>query len=164
MQDPSIAAYALLAASISALWLPPCMRIRMIKPWMILLWMSVAAAWLSGLIDARALASILLLALSCVITENKSYRRGVRIAAAALFVLMAAGLATHALPGFHNITIIEEARISRDGLPYSLHLNFDKALIGVFLLGFGHYLRCEKRGLAATLKIYAGVTGATAAV
>lgn len=51
-----------------------------------------------------------------------------------LFVLTAVALALHGLPGFDNARVIDQARFSPDALPFSMHLNLDKPLIGFWLL------------------------------
>jgi membrane protease YdiL (CAAX protease family) len=52
--------------------------------------------------------------------------------------LLSIGLLIHRLPGFANPKIISSLRLSDDALPYDKYLNFDSALIGLFILGFGH--------------------------
>lgn len=43
----------------------------------------------------------------------------------------------HKIPGFSNWLIVNGVRLSKDSLPFSMYLNFDKPLIGIFILGFG---------------------------
>lgn len=43
----------------------------------------------------------------------------------------------HKIPGFSNWQIVNSALLSTDALPFSMYLNFDKPLIGLFILGFG---------------------------
>lgn len=51
-----------------------------------------------------------------------------------LFVAVAAGLAVHALPGFHSALVIEAQRLTADAAPFSMYLNLDKPLIALWLL------------------------------
>jgi membrane protease YdiL (CAAX protease family) len=44
----------------------------------------------------------------------------------------------HQLPGFNNPRVISNAMFSPDAIPFRLHLNFDKTLVGLFILGFCH--------------------------
>jgi membrane protease YdiL (CAAX protease family) len=44
----------------------------------------------------------------------------------------------HQLPGFNNPRVISNAMFSPDAIPFRLHLNFDKTMVGIFLLGFCH--------------------------
>ncbi|WP_460116893.1 CPBP family intramembrane glutamic endopeptidase [Pseudomonas sp. S2_C03] len=52
----------------------------------------------------------------------------------ALFVCTALALAMHWLPGFHNGRGIPPQRFTDDAVPFSMYLNLDKPLIGVWLL------------------------------
>jgi membrane protease YdiL (CAAX protease family) len=67
--------------------------------------------------------------------DTAGWQRGL---AAMAIVALAAGLATHRLPGFDNPRVISAVRLTPDALPYSLHLNFDKTALGLFLIGFCH--------------------------
>lgn len=51
-----------------------------------------------------------------------------------LFALL---LGTHKVPGFKNWLILPDFTLSPDSFPVHLYLNFDKPLIGIFLIGFG---------------------------
>lgn len=51
-----------------------------------------------------------------------------------LFILLALGLATHWLPGFFNGRVIAAERFTPDAAPFSMFLNLDKPLIGLWLL------------------------------
>lgn len=51
-----------------------------------------------------------------------------------LFVSLAFALALHWLPGFDNARVIDNLRLSADATPFSLNLNLDKPLIGLWLL------------------------------
>lgn len=158
----TIASYSLLAASIPCLWLSD--RTRLIPTWLALLILSTITGWVGGLIDTPALVWVFLLGTGCFIFENRRYGKSTRALAGGLCAIVATALALHMLPGFNNVPLIESTRISPDGFPYTLYLNFDKALIGIFLLGFGAYLNVEKQRPAQSLRIYAGVTGLTASV
>ena len=57
-----------------------------------------------------------------------------RLLCNAVFVVVAIGLFQHGLPGFHNLKVIDAARFTPDAAPYTMYLNFDKPLIGFWLL------------------------------
>ncbi|MFD2644923.1 CPBP family intramembrane glutamic endopeptidase [Pseudomonas japonica] len=57
-----------------------------------------------------------------------------RVLGHSLFVLTAVALALHGLPGFDNARVIDQVRFSADAVPFSMHLNLDKPLIGLWLL------------------------------
>jgi hypothetical protein len=44
----------------------------------------------------------------------------------------------HLIPGFSNPKIISNLIITKGAIPYSLYLNFDKTLVGLFILAFCH--------------------------
>ncbi len=52
----------------------------------------------------------------------------------ALLALVLLALAMHKLPGFHNVLLLDQVQVSRDGIPFTLYANFDKGLAGVVLL------------------------------
>jgi len=59
-------------------------------------------------------------------------------AALAFFILMFAVVLSHHLtPGFNNWKIVSQVQLSPDSVPYSTYLNFDKTLIGFFILLWG---------------------------
>jgi uncharacterized protein len=62
----------------------------------------------------------------------------VRAGAALAIVVLAAGLMLHRLPGFHNPRVIGPLRLSPDAIPFRFHLNYDKTLVGLMLLGWCH--------------------------
>ena len=51
-----------------------------------------------------------------------------------LFVVLALALALHAVPGFDNARVIDGVRFTPDAAPFSMNLNLDKPLIGLWLL------------------------------
>lgn len=79
-------------------------------------------------------------------------------------IVLAAGLMTHQLPGFNNPRAIDSVRLTPDALPYRLHLNFDKTLVGFFLLGFCHARLASVAETRRTLRLAAPVIGALLAV
>ena len=74
----------------------------------------------------------LLLAAGCAARWPR--QRAVRLAGHGLFIVVGAALALHLLPGFGNALIVERAIISEGAAPFSLHLNLDKPLVGLWLL------------------------------
>ncbi|MGF6957837.1 CPBP family intramembrane glutamic endopeptidase [Paraburkholderia youngii] len=61
-------------------------------------------------------------------------QRYVRYAGHLLFVALAIGLSLHWLPGFHNPRVIGPVHFTPDAVPFTMYLNFDKPLIGFWLL------------------------------
>jgi membrane protease YdiL (CAAX protease family) len=58
----------------------------------------------------------------------------VRIGAHVAFAALAIALSLHLLPGFHNPRVIEPTRFTPDAVPFTMYLNFDKPLVGLWLL------------------------------
>ncbi|MEA1674706.1 CPBP family intramembrane glutamic endopeptidase [Nitrospirillum sp. BR 11163] len=51
-----------------------------------------------------------------------------------LFLALAVALSAHLWPGFHNPRVMGPAAITPDAVPFSLYLNLDKPLVGLWLL------------------------------
>ncbi|MDN0084595.1 CPBP family intramembrane metalloprotease [Crenobacter sp. SG2305] len=98
-----------------------------------LLGLGYAAALVVGLLDLRALASLMVLGAAAWLV-GESRPRWQRAAGHALFVAVAFGLALHGWPGFHNPPVYDGIRFSSGAVPFSMYLNLDKPLIGVWLL------------------------------
>jgi hypothetical protein len=58
----------------------------------------------------------------------------VRIAAHLVFAALAIALSLHLIPGFHNPRVIAPTRFTPDAVPFTMYLNFDKPLVGLWLL------------------------------
>ncbi|VWB41446.1 CAAX amino protease [Burkholderia pseudomultivorans] len=58
----------------------------------------------------------------------------VRIAAHVAFAALAIALSVHLLPGFHNPRVIGPTRFTADAAPFTMYLNLDKPLVGLWLL------------------------------
>jgi membrane protease YdiL (CAAX protease family) len=58
----------------------------------------------------------------------------VKLICTLVFLAVALGLFQHWLPGFHNLRVIDAERYTPDAAPYTMYLNFDKPLIGFWLL------------------------------
>lgn len=54
----------------------------------------------------------------------------------------------HKVPGVHNLQVISNYKITPDAIPYTMYLNFDKAILGVLLatLAFKNELKCNDCG------------------
>lgn len=90
-------------------------------------------AFTAGELDWRALAVIAVL-LAAGLAVRSPRRPLLRIAGHVVFVLVALGAMQHLLPGFFNERVFGPARITPDAAPYSLWLNLDKLLIGIWVL------------------------------
>lgn len=57
----------------------------------------------------------------------------VRASGHVLFIALALGLAIHWLPGFYSARVIAAVRFTPESQPFSMYLNLDKPLIGVWI-------------------------------
>ena len=92
-----------------------------------------ACALAFGMLGPLALAPLALLAAAAwgVMPERP---RAVRIAAHVVFAAIAIALSLHLIPGFHNPRVIGPTRFTPDAAPFTMYLNLDKPLVGLWLV------------------------------
>lgn len=94
-----------------------------------------------GLIEARlqwfAIPIILGFALLCIIAFKQKFPPGLRILSGTLVCMLSLLLGQHQLPGFNNLKVLSNITFSPNAYPYTLYYNFDTAIVGLFILGFG---------------------------
>lgn len=143
--------YLFLTLGIVLLWLPgrqysPVRQFAWIGAFVI----AVCLALYDGRLEFIALVSIFLFAGVCYYANKVTGRWSWLLACAVLLVSLAFGL--HIIPGFYNLAIVENIKLAPDSIPYSLWLNFDKALVGLFILGFLHPLVSTRYDVLKMLK------------
>ncbi|MEN4922912.1 CPBP family intramembrane glutamic endopeptidase [Achromobacter spanius] len=110
------------------LW-PPATRRWALAP--------LAAAWAwalaDGVVDPVALAWPALLALAAALVRGRAHSLG-SAAGHALFLVLAALLFLHLLPGFHNPLVIAPAPMSPGAVPFGMYLNMDKPLVAFWVV------------------------------
>lgn len=87
-----------------------------------------------------ALPSIFVLGLLFFIAQSKKYNHILRLTAGICAFLLSVIFFVHAVPGIINIKVIDHALLSTRGAPFTMYLNLDKPLVGLFILFFGHRL------------------------
>lgn len=104
-------------------------------PWLYLALLSIgyAMALIYGQLGMLAAISIVLL-LSAGYAVRQQRTPWVRYVGHGLFIVLAVGLAMHWMPGFYNGRGIDPQRFTPDAVPFSMYLNQDKPLIGLWLL------------------------------
>lgn len=140
-----------LTLAIILVWLPDGVKGH-VKPyaWPGALLIAVMLALYAGQLDAVSLIPISIFALICYLFGNLA---GVlRLLTGIAIILFSLALGLHQFPGFHNPLIVEQVQLSSDSLPYSLHVNFDKALIGLFILRYLHPLITSRHEILVMLK------------
>ena len=130
---PSVATYLFLALGILSLWLTPNPRV-----WLSLGALAIAFGIASGRVLALGVCAAVLLCLACFLYFRRRLRPGAKIAVGFVILLVSLLLGTHTLPGFKNWLILSGISLSPDAIPMNLYLNFDKALVGLFLIGWGY--------------------------
>lgn len=107
------------------------------------LW-AVTLATLLGLITRIltpiSLAFIITFGICSYISQSNRYKNTYRLLTGFIVLILGLGFGIHILPGFNNWLILDSVQISTDAMPFTLYLNFDKTLVGLFILGFGHQL------------------------
>jgi membrane protease YdiL (CAAX protease family) len=127
----SYLSYGLLYFSIISLWMP---RVKQCQTWTIFFTFSVIFGLVSHILEFAALIPLVLL-LVAVYSFKKNEGTALRVAVGLCIIVIGIGLAMHLFPGFNNLTAVVHAQISPDAIPYSMSLNFDKAVVGIFILG-----------------------------
>ena len=122
--------WLLVCAGYAALWF----QTHSILPTSILVAGGYIWGAFEGIITPYALIPLLLLTISATLIRRHDdwrYKLGHM-----LFIGIAVGLALHHVPGFNNIQTIPPAPMTPDAVPFSLWLNLDKPLVGLWLLLF----------------------------
>jgi CAAX protease family protein len=101
---------------------------------------ALAVSSLVGLVLHRiqpiGLLWIVLAGINIWITSNPDFSRWLRWAAMGIFLLMGIALSKHMLPGFNNLIIFDKIQFSADSAPFTMYLNFDKTVVGIFIYLF----------------------------
>lgn len=130
--------YAFLYLCVVLLWVPSFKKIPL---WSIALVISVIFGLTSQRIDFIGLSLILILACATLCLNSKKPPITVRALSAMILFALGLGLGlagVHVLPGFQNLRVLNNVHISSNGIPFSLYLNFDKTVVGIFILGILH--------------------------
>ncbi|MBS0631588.1 MAG: CPBP family intramembrane metalloprotease [Verrucomicrobia bacterium] len=131
-----IATYAVLALAVLALWLPGAGWRR--HAWLLLFAASLVAALLTGVVAPVGLVAVGGLAVAAWLFSRPEAGRAQRVISGLALVGLATVLMLHRAEGFNNPRVIDAVRFTPDALPFTLYLNFDKTLVGLFILGWCH--------------------------
>ncbi len=134
MPPMTVATYLTLLCSIVALWFGR-------NIWIGVLAVAIVAGYASGVLYGLAVLWIALFGALCFGYSRATqlangWARRVSVGFAALGVLvLALLLGMHVLPGFRNFLALDDVVLSSGAEPYTLYLNFDKTVVGIFILG-----------------------------
>lgn len=131
--------FILLATAILSLWIggdehAPRLRRQL---WLGIWLASWVAAFADGVVTIAG-ATIAGAFAGAVLVFQKARGRWQTGLASGLVLAMAVGLMLHRFPGFHNPLVIDQVRFTPDARQFTLYLNYDKTLIGLFILGWCH--------------------------
>ena len=142
----SLAAYAFLLVSIASLWLTSRRVV-----WAAALLVALTLGLLAGRIGPLALIPIAALAVGFHVAQRNRYGTAFRIGAGVAGAILSLALALHVVPGFDNWKILDGFALSDRAQAFTLYLNFDKPLVGLFILAFGAPLLRDWTGWKAML-------------
>lgn len=103
---------------------------------LVLLCAAIAAGLATGRLIPESLFWVGMLGLSLWLPTNLSLKTPQKILCFSLFAMLALAMFLHIVPGFNNLIIFQEIEFSPDSVPFTMHLNFDKTLVGLFILLF----------------------------
>ncbi|MCP3925304.1 MAG: CPBP family intramembrane metalloprotease [Desulfobacterales bacterium] len=127
--------YGRLTLALISLWLPKKTDLFSIRIWYILCAVAIGGGLLFGYLQLSGVVSIFILGISCHLAGSEQQTKPVRVIAGCVMFVLSVGLTMHIIPGFSNPQVIVNVVISEGGVPYSKYLNFDKTVVGLFIVG-----------------------------
>lgn len=132
--------YIFLYLSVVLLWWPSQ---RLIPNWLLAFALAVIAGIMSHQVTLAAVALIAAFGVAVYYSRPRSssdkLARLIQAAACAGVVIIYFLLSAH-LPIFHNLLVIDNVYLTPDAQPFTMYLNFDKAVIGILILGLSAQL------------------------
>lgn len=125
----------------------------------LLMGIPILVAFAYGVIDPIGLLAIGIFWGLCKLHwHNPSSKEWLNAVRLTLLVGIALAFANHLIPGFHNLRVITDLQISASSSPFTMYLNFDKAIAAAILAVTGSVVLKQtspfgKESLAQTLKI-----------
>lgn len=161
LNSATLITYGLLTLALLSLWLPRAAHVSRYTPWPVFLVIAIISGLFFNILQPTALLWVALLGGSVWALTQKDLGLPIKSVLLASIFLLSGGLLMHYLPGFSNPKIISNFYLSEDALPYNKYLNFDSALIALFILGFGHQRLGSVSEWRTTLKRMALITPLT---
>jgi uncharacterized protein len=151
IENSQIVVFGLLTTAITSVWIP-----RELFNWkyaygsICLFLLTLVSAIFYGYVDFIAVPVIFVFSSGFMLLRQE--RSFLKLVGAMLITVLSIGFMSHGVPGFHNPALIKDSIISADGIPYSLYLDFDKALIGFFYILLGTVVIRTVREFKASVK------------
>jgi uncharacterized protein len=128
------AAFALLSLALLAVGLPRSL------PWSVWAWtvpfaLSAVAALLGGVLLPAGAAAILVYGGACAGARRSTFPLAARAVSGVLVLAISVAFMLHVAPGFRNPLVMDRVVLGPGALPFTKYLNYDKAIVGLFLLG-----------------------------
>ena len=142
--------FLLLSFSILLLWLRNSSLITLRYAWLFALCLAAGHAWYLEQLKAIAIFIALLTGICAWLASRPLLSGTLRWPAGMLFLICALALGMHIMPGFQSLLIIDQAILSEGATPYSLYFNFDKTLVGLFILGLWYTRPAHQLSWSAT--------------
>lgn len=112
-------------------------------PWLIAVAVVVGGGYAAGILHGPAALWLAALAISAWrLRHSRGWSRAGWFAVTTVLSLL---LGLHLLPGFSNPLVVRREILSPGALPYTQHVNFDKTLGGVLLLGCSGWIPMRSR-------------------
>lgn len=145
-----LATFGALALAMLTLWAPRVSSAPLARSWWV--WPFAVALLLAqgiGLVDTPALIAMFVLVTACR-AGHMAPDGPLKGFALALMLALSAAILVHAIPGFDNPQVLDGVRLSPDAVSYTKFLNFDKGVLGLFLLGLYAPDRTWRKALPGT--------------
>jgi CAAX protease family protein len=130
--NPVLYAYIFLGLSFIALWLS-----KKSKLWLNLFYISATCGLLLGNITYAGAIFLFFFSWLVWAFYNRQLEKEAKLVAGWLIFFISMALFAHKIPGFNNTLFFKEVRFSDNTIPYNMYLNFDKPVVGLFILAFG---------------------------
>ena len=104
---------------------------RLVAPTLLVL--SLAAGVVTGIVEWVGVAVLALFAGSCLAAVRTELSKALRALSWGAVVILAVALATHQMPGIHNVLVLDGVSVSALSAEYTLYWNYDKGFAGVVL-------------------------------
>jgi uncharacterized protein len=130
-----VVAFAALTVALVTVWAPRVSASPHAASWWVLPFtVALVAAQFGAMVATPGLVALFVFVTACRFS-SLAPDGALRGFAIAVMLAMCAALLAHAVPGFANPKVLDGVRLSADAAPYTKYLNFDKGVMGLFVLG-----------------------------
>ncbi len=151
---PSILTYGFLSFAIISLWIKKNSIV-----WGGFFTIAITFGFVSHRVEFLGIVLTVILGGAIYSYFNLNIKNYAKAGLACFIVALAVSLSHHLAPGFNNWKIVSQVQLSPNSIPYSTYLNFDKTLIGFFILLWGIQLARTKEDwqkiIKTTLPVFA---------